>query len=331
MGNDDSAADWFARMHGPGAAAARASFEQWYAEPANASAYDHLTRTWDQAKFLANTPTGRARNLDLARSRGSGRRRAIALAATIALAAALCAMIVGRIPYLDRHGQVRAVATETASRADARRMIVLTDGSRVLLDRASRLGIAFTQSTRRLRLLAGRARFDVAHDPHRSFIVEAGGGSVIAHGTMFDVALGAHSVRVVLLRGSVEVRAISARAAPGPVRQLIPGQKILIAGGALTRPVAATMRDLQWSPPMIEFDGTPLTDAVAAFNRTSDLAIHVDSPGAAQLRVTGAFRRDDAPAFAASLAAAFGLDVQQNGGRSLTLVARQSAAQEKKP
>lgn len=323
------AADWFARMRGPDAAAARAAFDHWYADPNNAAAYDDLARSWEQAKFLANTPTGRARNLDLARSDGT-RRSAVLVGAALLGVLLLCFLWIS--PRLQSAGDPdpRALASEIASRADAVRIVALADGSRVTLDRASRLGIEFTETGRRLILRAGRARFDVAHDPARPFAVEAGGGSVVAHGTVFDVAIIPDGVEVVLLRGAVEVRDRSAQAVPGHVRHLEPGEKIAFSRGRLTTPVAATPRDTQWVEPLIEFRATPLGEAIAVFNQLGGRPIRIEGKTLQSLRVTGAFRRDDPEAFAATLAATFGLIVRNDDPAALTLAAPAAPVRDKK-
>jgi transmembrane sensor len=80
---------------------------------------------------------------------------------------------------------------------------------------------------------------------------------------------------------------------------------------------------------MIEFEGMPLGDAVAAFNRTSARAIAVEDASARALRVTGAFRRDDPEGFAAALAATFGLKVRREADARLALVGAPPAAAKK--
>lgn len=312
MSTERDAADWFARMHGPDADALRPDFAHWYAHRDNAAAYDHLVRTWDQSKFLANTPTGRARNLDLARPAPGDHRRALAIIGGALCAAAIAVAWVGGGFYPGRQTAFPAAVPVAASSGAGRRLLSLADGSRVLLDRASRIEIAFTGAERRLRLLAGRARFDVAHDPGRPFIVEAAGGSVIAHGTLFDVSFEPNGVAILLLRGAIEVRDRGRDPTAPHVRHLLAGQKIMLANGALTAPAVATALDGQWLRPMIEFDATPLGEAVAAFNRTAARPVRIEGLDAQQRRVTGAFRRDDPDGFAATLAATFGLAVRHD-------------------
>jgi len=330
MSIETEAADWFARMHGPDASGARDAFAAWYADAPHAAAYDQLVRTWDQTKFLANTPIGRARNLETARPYGVGR-AAIMAGTSLLVAAALAIMIVGPFGHRAKTADGPVAATEAMTGSAGRRTLALPDGSHVLLDRSSRLRLVFSGAERRLRLIAGRARFDVAHDPGRPFVVEAGGGSVTAHGTMFDVSLAPNGMAVVLLRGAVDVRDDRAGSTPSHVRTLVPGQKVLLFDGMLGAPVTATPADAQWLPAMLDFDAIPLGEAVAAFNRSGGRAVHL-APGAGDgLRVTGSFRRDDPDAFAATLAATFDLDVRRDGDASLTLMPRMRDRPAKKP
>src|SRR3546814_8581176 len=78
--------------------------------------------------------------------------------------------------------------------------VALEDGSRVTLDTDTILHIAYSPTERGLKLERGRARFDVSYDASRPFVVFAGGGSITAHGTVFDVAVVDRHVSVALLR-----------------------------------------------------------------------------------------------------------------------------------
>ncbi|WP_067736077.1 FecR family protein [Novosphingobium naphthalenivorans] len=320
MTMEQEAADWFARMRGPDGQAVRAQFDAWYAEPEHAQAYDRLVRTWEQTKFLASTRTAKARNLDLASSGWRSNRRALAVAALCAFfAVPLAVLAVSRAGFLagPEHGAPSAQSAEAAV-GEAPRIVPLEDGSRVTLDRGARLEFAFTATERRLRLLSGRARFEVAHDSARPFMVDAGTGRVIAHGTVFDVALENGRVRVGLVRGSIEVRD-KAAGRPPAVRFLRAGEKVSIQAGTISPPQAIVASDLEWTSDMITFDRMDLQKAVAAFNRTSNRPIRI-SPGLSdQYLVTGSFRRDDSQGFARSLAVTFDLDVVEAPGGGLLL------------
>ncbi len=316
MSIEQEAADWFAIMRGPDAEASCAAFEAWRMDPARAQAYEEKLRAWDTTMFLANTATGKRRGLE-----GVGPRKFApqgwAWAAVAFLAVGVGAMLAFRVAGgLDAQtGSHRLVS---AAMDEAPRTIHLPDGSNVTLDRGARLQVAFDEGGRRLRLLAGRARFAVAHDTSRPFIVEAGGGSVEAHGTLFDVALlpGA-AADVSLLQGAVEVRSLLAGRRGVDLKA---GESISFAGGTLGKPRAIIAATLQWPRDMIVFDGMDLVAAVAAFNLTSPTPVVIEGDAAAGMRITGSFRRSDPEAFARQAALTFGLVVQPREEGTLALV-----------
>src|SRR3546814_15110866 len=90
---------------------------------------------------------------------------------------------------LGMFGSRTIPVTELASKIGEIRTVALEDGSRVTLDTDTILHIAYSPTERGLKLERGRARFDVSYDASRPFVVFAGGGSITAHGTVFDVAV----------------------------------------------------------------------------------------------------------------------------------------------
>lgn len=311
-----TAAQWFGLMQGPATGEERAAFAVWHAEPANAAAYARLTAAWDQSMFLANRPIGRNRDLSRARRwRPGGALLAAGIAGLAIVSGGIAANRAGWFAPDPRPG-----AIELAAGTGVIRTIQLPDGSRVTLDRGAAIRDLSSAGERRIILLRGRARFDVAHDAARPFVVDAGEGRVIAHGTVFDVAVEGPAVRVVLVRGAVEVRGRGyGKPGAAPAHMLAPGDELLLQDGigAPTRADAAT---LAWpGAAMISFDAAPLRDAVAAFNRTSVQAIRLEAPGAASHRLSGAFRRDDPQGFADAVAISFGLDATRGPDGSIIL------------
>ncbi len=310
------AADWFARLRAGASETELAAFEAWRADALNGETYDRLARQWDQSRFLANTRLGRGR--DLSRASVWYRQPMVRAAAV----AALVVLIVGGGLWL--HGGMRsdpaAAPVAYAGKADAVRAIALADGSRVTLDRNSAVRVAYSASERRIELLKGRARFEVAHDPARPFLVRADGGAVVAHGTIFDVELQPTLVRVVLLRGSVEVRADPTVAKGAASRMLMPGQALVYGHGkAPSPPVAADPADTSWPDAMLSFDATPLREAIARFNRRNDTKLVLGSARIGDLRVTGAFAAGDPAGFAKSAATMFQLELHPQPDASIVL------------
>jgi transmembrane sensor len=300
---------WSARMRGEDAAEDRAAFERWRAaDPRHGAAYARLEAQWDQAGRLAQTAVGRARALP--------QRRAIAWGspAGYAVAMAVVLLAVGLGLWLRAPGIVSgkpAAGTEVASRVGEIRTLRLSDGSSVTLDTDSALRVAYTSAARKVILARGRARFDVAHDPDRPFVVVAGSGTVTARGTLFDVSLIGGHVGVTLLRGVVDVsRTDKGRRTNAAVVRLQPGQHTDYATSeppALPRVVAST--ESSWVSGFLAFDAERLGDALAQANRYSTAKIRVADPALDELEITGAYRVGNAAAFARTLASSLKLQI----------------------
>lgn len=76
---------------------------------------------------------------------------------------------------------------------------------------------------------------------------------------------------------------------------------------------------------MLEFDDTPLGEAIEQANRVGGAQLRLGGPALRRLRVTGAFRASDPRAFADALAAAFGLEVERSADGTLLLRAKASS------
>jgi transmembrane sensor len=314
MSIEQEAADWFARMRGPEAEGSRDAFEVWRTDAARASAYEEAVRAWDRTMFLANTGTGRRRSLEAVGTR-RWRFAGWAWAAAAFLAVGVGSMLAVHLAG-DPSTRASYVRTETASLEQAPRTLRLPDGSTVILDRGARLHILFGHNERRLRLLAGRARFSVAQEKARAFVVEAGGGDVVAHGTLFDVEVQSGCAEVALLEGLVEVR--SSLAGRRSV-ELSAGESVAFTGGRLGNPRAGAPRDDQWTQDMIAFRAEDIRSAAAAFNRTSRVKVTVAADIPPGLEISGAFRRSDPEGFARQAAETFNLKVEarKSGGFAL--------------
>lgn len=187
------------------------------------------------------------------------------------------------------------------------RVVTLEDGSVVTLNTASRIRVAFADARRTVTLEEGEALFDVARDPARPFVVEAGGTSVRAVGTSFSVKrLSDAPVEVLVREGVVEV---GQPATARPVRMT--ANMRIVTGRAAARPIEITGnevdREIAWRSGRIAFEGEPLAQAAAAFGRYSDTRIIIEDPGIGREEITGLFASNDPVTFARAAAASLEL------------------------
>lgn len=333
LGGGDSAADatgreasaWFARMRGPEAEMSRFDFERWRArDPRNREAYARIERRWQLGEGLAGSPLAQEHFAAVNRRSAFARPgpRAVFASAIVAL------LIGGGSFFLWRGDAPRPVAVARAgtpleTRVGEIHRLRLADGTIVTLDTDSAIEPLFTGQTRVVRLSRGRARFDVAREAGRPFMVEAGARTIIDRGTVFDVVLGREGVKVVLLRGAVEIRYRGSRGAGVPVARLVPGQVFADApAGGVALVSAAAGGSEQWVRGMLSFDGAPLEQVIAEANRYSAHKIRLGEPSLAGLRVTGTFHATPPDALAAILAATFNLRVEHDAQGDFILHAR---------
>jgi len=325
----EEAAEWFARMRGPDEQSARAGFEAWLGlGEAQRSAYNRASEIFAMGKLLGEDGTRPG-----AVEKKSGKRRLPAFASLglLVLAAATAWFLVADDQrHRSKDGVEVALLTAPAGE---QRLVRLSDGSLVRLGGATRIAVRFAGDRRSLTLDRGAARFEVAHEA-RPFIVLAGGGSVTAHGTIFEVELAAdRRVSVRLLQGSVDVRLPqTGRRGPTPVvRRLRPGEGVSFAslepaGSTLSggEGTAAPDGPSPGTPAAqaSDYDSIRLADLVAAANSGALRPILLADARTGERRVSGHFRIDDTTLLAERLALLFNLEIDRSNPSAILLKMR---------
>lgn len=211
------------------------------------------------------------------------------------LALAVIATAAAAIVWMDPAWSTAQYATAVGEL----RTVALADGTRLTLDTATGVRVRWHLRSRRVELLQGRARFDVAHSTLRPLHVDAGAVQVRVVGTVFDVqrqASGqAHGqVGVAVLQGRVQVHHPS----HGAAWLLGPGERLVVKAAGAASAVPETFDPAQpqgatlaWAQGRLVFDRTPLRDALAEVQRyrTAPLRLHDDGRLGRQT-VTGVFQ-----------------------------------------
>lgn len=192
------------------------------------------------------------------------------------------------------------LASTIETQASEWRSLTLIDGSFVSVGPRTELRDRFGERQRLLSLARGEALFQVAKDPSRPFIVEAGLAVVRATGTRFAVARDERNVVVTVEEGRVLVTDGGGRA--GAVA-LTAAEQVTISGA--WPPVVEHVniaRELAWSNRHLEFEDDTIAAAAEEFNRRNRVQIVVD-PSLGSRQVRGRFQADDPASFADSIAA----------------------------
>lgn len=288
---EQEASAWLARLRA-GSRQDQEAFENWYAaDPDHADAYDRVLDSWQTMNELSGSLVSPVRAL--------GWRRLVAIAAVF-LVALVCLGFASMRHSLNANAPM---ALET--RAGEIRTVALADGSRMTLDTGSLVHATFDAEQRKVQLVRGRARFQVAAQP-RPFVIETDGGSVTTSDSTLDVGFDGKTTSVGLLRGNAGVRG----GLQGAVQfRLNPGQKVMI-GKAGVLPYSVS--EQRWPGRMHSFDNAPLSDVVAVANRYGSAQIELADPELGSLRFTGTFNAADSAGLAHMLAAMFKLKCDES-------------------
>jgi transmembrane sensor len=312
---DAAAASWFAKRDGgEWTEADQAAFDAWLeASVAHRVAFIRIEAAWKHAErlkalgagiqqgmvpevgewqfspFFENKPPSQTKHTVWARD---GKRR---VTAWMVAAAILGIVIVSAsMIYLtsSRMSDYRTAVGDL-------KKVPLADGSTVTLNTDSDIGVVQSDRTRTVKLRHGEAFFEVAKDPGRPFVVDAGGKLIIAVGTKFSVRRDGDVVRVAVTEGRVRMEAKGADGAP--VSYLKPGE-IARADRDSTfvreKPLAQLeAEDLSWRTGYVVFTDLPLGEAVAEFNRYNAKKIEIADLDLATVKIGGSFRVDNVEAF----------------------------------
>jgi len=318
------AAAWLAKLHGPERTPQlEADFRRWLQEsPAHSHAFEQITETWDSITAATTAGLPRRAVFRVGESPHQPRRLRGVVVAAAAVILTVCTAFLLRSLEGDRY-------TTTVGE---QRIITLSDGTRLTLNSDSHVEVEFSQTERRVTLERGEAYFEVAKSSGRPFRVAAGGRTVTALGTAFDVRRDRKVTTVTLIEGKIAVSSspeefssgspqeISAEVSPTAAAAastvtLLPGQRLTFGAGGGTdsldkpKPEVATA----WRRGEVVLDETPLAAAVGEMNRYERQQIVIDSGAIAELPISGIYRTGDSAGFAAAVAAAYNLQTSVSG------------------
>ncbi|MBX3483025.1 FecR domain-containing protein [Phenylobacterium sp.] len=282
-------------------------FEAWLsADARNADAWARVQASWAIFGDHATAPemmAARRDALEHARRRGQRRfawprGRLQALAAT-AVSLALMIALAGAYWFMTKPDVYRTALGE-------RRIVVLADGSRLAMDSATLIEVRWRRDARKLDILRGQARFDVARDQTRPFSVHARDQTVIATGTSFNIDLLGPRVLVTLIEGHVVVvgdqpgghRLPAGPKPAGTAVHLEPGEQLVAGASGPSRVEKVNLdKSTAWEAGQLVFDNEALSAVAARVSHYTDRPIVVADPVAANLRISGVFKSGDAATF----------------------------------
>ncbi len=336
------ASEWI--LHLQGADVDEKTTAQWLewcqADKQNLSAFESVRALWHtfddkrlETSLSLSLPGRNASGSSLnSSSNEGGRKRTLwALAAVLVLAIGGAAWYLALPANPALHTQTLNTAVASLSRQ------TLPDGSTVELGARSAVRVDLTKERRNVRLDDGEAFFQVAKDPERPFIVQAGDLKVIAIGTAFNVRKAQERIVVTVREGAVRVE--SSGASPTLSRRGDPDGQVRADAGhqviystlqhSLTlkkvEPVASvTTKPMAWQVGRLEFANEPLGSVIIDINRYAPRPIVVADERVAQLPFTGTVRSDAIDDWLRGLKDVFPVEVVNRDEQGVLLVYRRS-------
>lgn len=198
------------------------------------------------------------------------------------------------------------------------RSIAFDDGSVIVLNTLSNVRVHYTNDQRRVALLAGEVLFDVAKDPDRPFVVDAGSMQLEVLGTRFNVYRQTEETVLTVVEGEVAVlnadQAGAVATLPDPPITATAGQQVVIenASGVVTQEhIPEASPAIAWIERKLVFKAVPLIEVAEEFNRYNRRPLTINDSGLANRSITGVFNAHDADLLAAFLANQPGVVVEQ--------------------
>lgn len=275
----------------------RARFERWLsADPDHRRDWDEISRTADVLRrvpplhhrewgeFVSRRKAMRdATPSPLPGAIRNGRRRWFS-AGAVALAAAACFALF----FLGGNILLRLEADHATATAELR-SVRLADGTTVLLGPESAIGVDYSATARRVRLLKGKAYFEVGTDS-RPFSVEARDVEARDIGTTFDVKLGTSATDIAVREGIVDVTTPRQTAA----ERLVAGDwlRVLPAGGIERGRVPAD-QVASWTQGQLVVKNRPVAEVVDALRPYFDGVVIVRGTTLAAQPLTGVYNSAD--------------------------------------
>ncbi|MFK3870836.1 FecR family protein [Pseudoalteromonas rhizosphaerae] len=287
----EQASVWHARMHDSDLQESqgcqlKAQFNTWLlADPLHRVAYDDMSSLWDvlahselSENDLILEPTVQKTFI----KRVS--RPFYAAVASVALFVAIAGV------GWQQNWPLR-LQSDYYSNVGEQKVVQLDDNSEIILNTNSAIKVNYTKQLREVVLLQGEARFNVAKNSERPFVVNTTQGTVTVTGTQFNISLYSDSATVSLFEGSVALTSNQARKLR---KNLSANQqaKLFSTGiGAVSEFDAAVVN--AWQRGQLVFYSAALSEVVAKLNRYRKGKIIITDDSVNNLQISGVFSIND--------------------------------------
>ncbi|MFF7708890.1 FecR domain-containing protein [Pseudomonas sp. NPDC007930] len=312
----ERAVEWMVELQTPPVAPATlAQWQQWRAQsPEHERAWQRIEAFGERFSALAEHAHIAQATLSTAAAPDLARRRALkALAALLSLGAGAWA---GRDSTIWQNA-----SADYHSAVGEQRQLTLADGTRVLMNTDTAIGVRFEADRRVLRLLRGEVQVRTGHDlMARPLLAHTTEGYISTLGSRFLLRQAAGYSRVAVAEGNLTLRV-----AAHPPLTLNAGQQVMFTASELGPPRALSDADLAWTDRIIMANGQRLEDFLAEVSRYRPGHLGCAS-AVANIRVAGTYPLADTDKILQTLGATLNLRVRSFTPYWVTLEAKQPRA-----
>jgi transmembrane sensor len=214
-----------------------------------------------------------------------------------------------------------------ATAVGERRIIILSDGSRVELNTNSKIIVRYRNRMRRIELVKGEALFNVAQGAE-PLLLKAGSAELRADNSQLTVRLREDGAAITVREGRVAGIPVPA---PGqPWRQstagsIVANEEAFIGSSGVSAHKISTEeidRLLAWRQGAISLNGESLGQAVEEFNRYNKRQLVIADDSIESLRLGGYFQASDPSGFIAAVTKTFPVSATTKADGSIYLARR---------
>lgn len=284
------AAEWLARLHADDRTQDdEVAFRAWLnAHPRHADAFERSSAIWESVGGLGDMPPMRPSPVS---------RRVV-------LAGAAAIVVAGGTALGWREAMAGVYQTDVGEQ----RRLLLEDGTRVMLDTATRFRFRLHADARILSLTSGRIDLNVAKDG-RPFLIEAGPQRAALQAGRVDVRRDGARVAFTAIEGAPQI------VTDGATVPLEAGHRMVVIDGRAGPVDQPDLDDLiAWQDGRLAFRDETLSQAVAEMNRYTNRPLVVADAQVGDMRLSGMYRVGDPEAFARSIAILLPVRVQADAG-----------------
>ena len=288
---DDQAIDWQTLLHsGTATARQRLDYQRWQQlSPAHKTAAQEAEALWSDIGLTASAGQHRARP----------RRRVYRWTSGLAAGLVLAVLGYGAVEYVPGWADTHHTSV------GQRQQWLLSDGTRVTLNSATALSVDFTASQRKVTLRKGEALFELADDPSRPFVVQAGQDSVQASNATFSVRRDTGQTRVLVATGAARVQH------QAQTLELQANQQALYRPGRqdAERQQVDANAVTAWQRGKLIFNRKPLQDVLAELERYQYGRIVLPDATLGAMQISGVFDLNDPQNLLHTLEQRYGLNI----------------------